>query len=963
MALSKVSSALFILFVYDFVLLLILIAVVAILSGAKRAAFAVMKRNFVGYFSNPTGYVFLCIFVFLTSLAAFWPYEFFNQNLATLDQLNYWFPLIMLVFIPAITMSIWAEEKRQGTDELLLTLPADDFDIVIGKYMAAATIFTASLLFSQLSTFMTLAILSEGQLDIGLIFTSYLGYWFVGLAMLAIGMIASFLTGNLTVGFILGALFNAPLAFASLADSVSPNQKIAAWIAATGIARPFDDFGRGIISSSSVLYFVLVATVAIYSCMVLIGRRHWTGGKDGNTMAWHYLARVLALVVMTVALVVTARNWDVLRHDTTEGKVSSLAPATKKLIRELDSQQPIVIDAFISTDIPEIYARTRYELVNLLKEFRSEASKGGRTIEVNLYQDIELFSDDAALAEERFGIEPVSRIVREKGTQKQKQFILGAAFRSGLEKVTVPIFEYGIPVEYELVRSINTVAAGKRRRIGIVQTDALMMGGYLIDQNQNPVAVPRHVLVEELARQYEVEAVDLSGPIAPNSYDALLVVQPSSLEPARFERLVSAVKAGMPAAIFEDPIPQLSYITATSNPKIGPGNPSMGGMVPKAEIRDLWDALDLEVPGTAALQGLYQPDLVWQIYNPYPTLQEEGMDYFAVFIDEDAPGVTEGQALSSQSVITSGMNEVLTMYTGAVAAKPESQLKHTPLLTTGDQSGLMSLTKLMDLSQGRTQMSRETTNLSPYLCVAMAIEGTPEASSASGSAAKSEAEINPADPTKPIRAVYVADSDLMLPQFSAIRADPNSLTEVKYQFQNVTFILNCVDWVAGETDFIEIRKHQPIFASLTMIDAVKQEALSLVRQQSNQFQREFELADRDAQEAQDRRLQQLREEIEKLQRDKLDDAAELQAKQQKFQTQQGLEQRKLEVKRTTMERERNMKIREIERNAAEQVTNIQNRVKVAAVAVPCIPPLVVGVIVFASRRLRERDSISSSRLK
>ena len=178
---SNVTTALASLLVYDLIFLLVLFTIVALLSGTKKAAFAVMKRNFVGYFSNPTGYVFLCIFVFLTSVAAFWPYEFFTQNLATLDQLNGWFPLIMLVFIPAITMSIWAEEKRQGTDELLLTLPADDFDIVIGKYMSAAAIFTASLLFSQISTFVTLAILTEGQLDTGLIFTSYLGYYFVGL--------------------------------------------------------------------------------------------------------------------------------------------------------------------------------------------------------------------------------------------------------------------------------------------------------------------------------------------------------------------------------------------------------------------------------------------------------------------------------------------------------------------------------------------------------------------------------------------------------------------------------------------------------------------------------------------------------------------------------------------------------------------------------------------------------------
>src|SRR6056297_694949 len=255
MTLNYVTTALLSLLVYDLLFLLVLVAIMALLAATKRAAFAVMKRNFIGYFSNPTGYVFLCIFVFLTSVAAFWPYEFFNQNLATLDQLNAWYPLIMLVFIPAITMSIWAEERRQGTDELLLTLPADDFDIVIGKYLAAAAIFTASLLFSQVSTFITLAVLTEGALDTGLIFTTYLGYWFVGLTMIAIGMIASFLTGNLTVGFILGALFNAPLAFASHADAISASERLADWIRAGGIARPFDDFGRGVISSSSLVYF------------------------------------------------------------------------------------------------------------------------------------------------------------------------------------------------------------------------------------------------------------------------------------------------------------------------------------------------------------------------------------------------------------------------------------------------------------------------------------------------------------------------------------------------------------------------------------------------------------------------------------------------------------------------------------------------------------------------------------
>lgn len=991
----------------DLIFVAVFLAILVPLAATKRAAYAVLKRNFVGYFSNPTGYVFLCLFVLLTSLAAFWPHEFFAANLANLDQLNKFLPYIMLVFIPAITMSIWSEERRQGTDELLLTLPAGDFDIVIGKYLAAAAIFSASLLFSQLANFTVLVALSVGQLDTGLFFATYFGYWLVGLAMLSVGMVASFLTHNMTVGFILGAAFNAPLAFAARADVILPWARAARTVAYWSISQNFDDFGRGVISLSSLAYFLMLIVLGLYLSMVLIGKRHWSGGRDGSSLFGHYSLRTAALLLGAVSIVVFFNDHDRVRFDVTSGRVSSLSPKTREIIRNLKAEHPIHIHAFVSAHVPEIYVQTKFNLVSLLKEF--DAMSGGK-VKVFLHENLEAFSEEASLADKSFGIKANTVRTRSQGAFKDEEVLLGAAFTCGLEKVVVPFFDYGVPVEYELIRSIGTVAHGTRKKIGLVRTDAQMNGGFSFAGGM-PRQIPKQEIIDELQKQYDVEEVDPSQAIEPFKYSVLMAVQPSSLGPAELDNFIAVVEAGQPTAIFEDPHPIfLNTAPGTGEPKQQPGGMmGMGGgpPQPKGDIRKLWKVLGLDPPGESGFGG-FSPDIAWQKFNPYPKLQVQGIPDSWVFASNDAAEM--GNSLNPDDPITSGLGEILFPVPGIIEPAADSDKQFTALVKTGELAGMVRYQEYRENEQNPRRLAVvQGPPRGKQLVLAARIVGK-EASASSGSNSTDkkadEKDKTPAGPTstkddpkdkngatekkdddkaadkkddakkadekkpvekKPVDCVYVSDIDLMSWQFLRIRARPGEDEDINWRFENVTFLLNIIDALSGDDAYIEIRKRHIRHSTLRVVEDRTRIARDEEIDQQLKFEEDIKRHNEDLKKKQSEIMKKLEERKADLEKKKKEGSdfkiADYQALLQQIALEASRQEQMAEVAKQKLERDRTGKIEKIRRETDLEIQKIQNWYKFVAVAIPPIPPLIVGLVVFARRRLREREGVSKVRLR
>jgi len=923
---------------------------------------AIAKRDLRMYFSNPTGYVFITLFIFLSAAAAFWQDRFFLNNLANLDQLNAVFPYLLVFFVPALTMSIWAEEKKQGTDELLFTLPATDLEIVLGKYGAALSIYTVALV---LSLSHVIVLLFLGSPDLGLMFVNYLGYWLIGGTLIALGMLASQLSSNVTIAFILGAVFCSLGVFIeAMAGTLSVD--LARLVAPLGIFQHFDDFARGVVSFTGLLYFVSLAGLFLYLNVLLVSQRHWPREADGVRMSTHHLVRAVSVVVILVAGVSIVSRLG-LRVDGTAERLHSLNRETKALVRQIDRDRPVFVQAYISPTVPEQYVQTRANVVGLLKDVAS-ASRG--RVQIAIY-DTEPFSERAKEAREKFGIQPRQIPNLQSARAGFSEVFLGLAFTCAGEEQVIPFFDRGLPAEYEIARSIRVVANTERKTVGVINTALRLFGGLDFQTMQS---TPSWSVVEELRKQYEVVQITPDNPIT-EEVDGLLVALPSSLTQEQMDHVADFIQLGTPALLLVDPLPIVNLSLAPSEQPGANQNPFMRQQQPpqqpKGDIRGFLTSLGFR----------WDPSMItWDTYNPHPDLAHLPPE--VVFLGR---GNQNPEVFNEAHAATAKLQQLVLLYPGHIESASAEGLTYRALLQSGSISGRFPYFQMVQRNFLGSQLNRNLPHQPDLMTYTLAAEvrGTEDPAEPDEDAddpdedaddpdedaddpdqdaddpdqdaddpdqdAEEDNEDDLAAPS-PLHVITIADLDFISEQFFEIRRiGPGNLN-----FDNVSFFLNAMDTLVGDESFVALRNRRVRHRTLERVENQTRDFIVQRTQEESQAEMRAEQALAAAQ----RRLDGKVAEVQA--REDLD----AQTKQIMARNLEEVENRKLDVLKTNINAEKDAEIRASEQRMESQIRRIQSGIRSLAVLLPPIPVFLLGVYIFIRRKEREREgALAAHRLR
>jgi len=233
---------------------------------------AIYRKEMKTYFNSPIAFIIIASFLVITNWLFFdyGDYPFFAINIADIRGIFDYGAIVLLFIAPAVSMRLIAEEKHQDTLELLVTMPITDMHIILGKYLSTLVIFAIILAGTLIAP---ISISLVGDLDLGIVLSSYIGFFFLGATYLALGLAASSFTRNQIVAYIIGII--AIAIFFLMNGMASGSGFMATLFENLSIRFHYQNFFRGVLDTRDLLYFISLIFVALYVSSTALASRKY----------------------------------------------------------------------------------------------------------------------------------------------------------------------------------------------------------------------------------------------------------------------------------------------------------------------------------------------------------------------------------------------------------------------------------------------------------------------------------------------------------------------------------------------------------------------------------------------------------------------------------------------------------------------------------------------------------------
>ena len=768
-----------------------------------KNAFSVFKREFKSYFDSPVAYVFLTAFLALTGFLTFVVAVFYERRQADLTPFFFWHPWVYLLLVPAATMGLWADERRNGTAELLLTLPMTAWNALVGKFLAAWT-FIALALALTFPVAVTAGYL--GSPDWGAIVCGYLGSLLLAGAATAIGLFASSLSRSSVVGFVVSLA----MVFFLLIVGFDPvTNAVAGWgvpmwivdgIASLSLLTHFEALRRGVIDLADVAYYAgVMVFFAAAAKTVVDGRRGASKGVVG----------LVAIAVITIAVdVILAKA--TIRCDCTADSLYTLSKGSKAVLGKLDKDVSLKFYfSASSAEMPMGVKTYAQEVENLLKEY--ERASGGRLV-VEKY-DPTPDSDEEEWAQ-RYGIE--QQQVNPFGAPVY--FGIVAVCGDRTEALGAMTQKTESTLEYDVTRLVTRVVWPEKPVIGVMTSLEGVLGGEMNPMMMQMGRRPPQgwAAFAELAKDYTVKSVATDVEKIDDDVKTLVLLHAKDLSDKTLYAIDQFVLRGGRLIACTDPMSFAEIRAGQSRQMMG-----MGGDGPST-LGKLFDAWGVGFDTTKITCDL---SAATKLGNGRGGAEEE-----PAFL------TLKPENMDKSDILVSRLTQVMMPFAGAFTfdAAKAGALKFTPVITTSEDNS--SSTDKMSMMSG----------------MGSSMKAVPDGKSRVV-AARLEGQFKTAYPKGPdgtndvSKALSEGKSSVMLFADADFLADECCVRILRTPFgqiaqplnDNLPLFSNVIEQFAGREELIGLRSRGASDRPFEVVDKLEAEAMRQWQQREAEFQEEL----------------------------------------------------------------------------------------------------------------------------